>query len=96
MIVMCNDCISKSSVPFHIEGGKCTICRSYNTTRIDNDKYTPADFEKEKKLAKLTAKKQLLGDGATEQELEDSDDWEDLSEEEVHEDAGGDDDDDNW
>ena len=38
MIVMCNDCLEKSKVPFHVLGGKCRKCRSYNTTRIDDDK----------------------------------------------------------
>ena len=31
--VSCNDCGKDSVVPFHILGGKCTHCRSYNTTR---------------------------------------------------------------
>lgn len=55
MIVLCNDCLTKSSVPFHIYGGKCKKCRSYNTTRIDDDKYTPKDFEKEKRAAEKIA-----------------------------------------
>ena len=38
MIVMCNDCLERSKVPFHVLGGKCRKCRSYNTTRIDDDK----------------------------------------------------------
>ena len=39
MIILCNDCLTKSVVPFHIYGGKCRRCRSYNTTRVDeNDK----------------------------------------------------------
>ena len=38
MIVMCNDCLEKSKVPFHVLGGKCRKCKSYNTTRIDDDK----------------------------------------------------------
>ena len=38
MIVMCNDCLEKSKVPFHVIGGKCNKCKSYNTTRIDDDK----------------------------------------------------------
>ena len=38
MIVMCNDCLERSKVPFHVLGGKCRKCKSYNTTRIDDDK----------------------------------------------------------
>ena len=37
MLVMCNDCLTRSLVPFHVYGGKCDKCRSYNTTRIDDD-----------------------------------------------------------
>ena len=33
MSILCNDCLTKSSVKFHIDGGKCDKCRSYNTTR---------------------------------------------------------------
>ena len=36
MTVLCNDCLKKSDVPFHIQGGKCKECRSYNTTRVDD------------------------------------------------------------
>jgi predicted ATP-dependent serine protease len=36
MVVLCNDCGVKSCVPFHIVGGKCKGCRSYNTTRIED------------------------------------------------------------
>ena len=37
MKIICNDCLTKSIVPFHVFGGKCMrqTCRSYNTTRID-------------------------------------------------------------
>ena len=45
MIVMCNDCHTKSKVKFHIVGGKCKKCRSYNTTRIDDDKNLADDME---------------------------------------------------
>ena len=38
MIVMCNDCLKKSRVPFHIVGGKCSSCRSYNTARVDDER----------------------------------------------------------
>ena len=33
MTVLCNDCLKKSNVPYHIVGGKCLECNSYNTTR---------------------------------------------------------------
>ena len=33
--IMCNDCLSESIVPFHVLGGKCKQCGSYNTTRTD-------------------------------------------------------------
>ena len=32
---MCNDCLAESVVIFHVLGGKCYKCNSYNTTRID-------------------------------------------------------------
>ena len=35
MVVQCNDCQFKSKVKFHIMGGKCAKCRSYNTSRIE-------------------------------------------------------------
>jgi Zn finger protein HypA/HybF involved in hydrogenase expression len=44
MVVMCNDCQHKSKVKFHIVGGKCRKCRSYNTTRIDDDKTNFDEF----------------------------------------------------
>lgn len=37
MNVLCNDCNKKSEVPFHIVGGKCEHCRSYNTSRVGGD-----------------------------------------------------------
>ena len=44
MIILCNDCLKESKVPFHVFGGKCSKCRSYNTTRIDDDKNKPEDW----------------------------------------------------
>ena len=35
--VYCNDCEKTSKVPFHIFGGKCAHCRSYNTMRDKGD-----------------------------------------------------------
>ena len=37
MNVICNDCLEKSEIPFHIYGGKCRLCKSYNTTRIGTE-----------------------------------------------------------
>ena len=34
MYIQCNDCLAKSWVPFHIDGGKCKECGFYNTTRL--------------------------------------------------------------
>ncbi len=34
MTVLCNDCLHKSEVKFHIVGGKCEKCKSYNTTQL--------------------------------------------------------------
>ena len=31
--VFCNDCEKNSIIPFHVLGGKCLHCRSYNTMR---------------------------------------------------------------
>lgn len=49
MTVQCNDCLKKCNVPFHIMGGKCKSCRSYNTTRVGEGliDYDP-DAEEEK------------------------------------------------
>ena len=33
MTILCNECLSENIVPFHIAGGKCKKCGSYNTTR---------------------------------------------------------------
>ena len=35
MNIHCNDCSQKSVVPFHVLGGKCVQCRSYNTMRAE-------------------------------------------------------------
>ena len=43
MTVACNDCQWKSRVKFHILGGKCCKCRSYNTSRVEAE----ADVEPE-------------------------------------------------
>ena len=37
-IILCNDCLKKSKVAWHILGGKCKKCRSYNTTRVEDAK----------------------------------------------------------
>lgn len=37
MNVLCNDCLAKSNVSFHVLPGKCLSCSSYNTTRIEGD-----------------------------------------------------------
>lgn len=37
MTVQCNDCLAKSNVNFHILPGKCSKCRSYNTTRVGDE-----------------------------------------------------------
>ena len=42
IVILCNDCHAKSSVPFHVWGGKCKSCTSYNTTRIGD-----GDLDKE-------------------------------------------------
>ena len=34
MTIQCNDCQHKCKVKFHIMGGKCEKCRSYNTTNL--------------------------------------------------------------
>lgn len=48
MTVQCNDCLQKCNVPFHIVGGKCKSCRSYNTTRIGDDLIDDPDDAKSK------------------------------------------------
>ena len=45
MVIMCNDCLDKSEVPFHIMPGKCKKCRSYNTTRVDDPVITQQVYE---------------------------------------------------
>ena len=37
MTLLCNECLRETIIPWHIAGGKCSTCGSYNTTRI-NDK----------------------------------------------------------
>ena len=43
MVVACNDCLFKSKVKFHIMGGKCDKCRSYNTTRVEGEASMPEE-----------------------------------------------------
>ena len=43
MTVQCNDCLAKSNVPFHIVGGKCSQCGSYNTSRVGDELIDDAD-----------------------------------------------------
>ena len=46
--VHCNDCEQKSKVPFHVMGGKCGNCRSYNTMRDKGELiYDDEDNEEE-------------------------------------------------
>jgi RING finger and CHY zinc finger domain-containing protein 1 len=33
MEIFCNDCLKNSTVKYHIYGGKCLNCRSYNTSK---------------------------------------------------------------
>jgi len=47
MTVLCNDCLTKSVVPFHIVGGKCKDCSSYNTTRIEDSEIDTEERLKE-------------------------------------------------
>lgn len=49
MVVLCNDCLTKTLVPFHIYGGKCKGCRSYNTTRCDDEAELKRMVEQQKK-----------------------------------------------
>ena len=51
MTVLCNDCLKRSSVPFHILPGKCQHCRSYNTTKTNEDltKNPPEEIENNEK-----------------------------------------------
>lgn len=58
MVVLCNDCLTKSLVPFHIYGGKCKKCRSYNTTRCDDDAELKRFIEEQKKEDEEKAKKE--------------------------------------
>jgi len=37
MSVACNDCNHKSLVKFHIVGGKCEKCDSWNTSRVGDE-----------------------------------------------------------
>ena len=33
--ILCNDCQSKTEVPFHYLGNKCASCKSYNTSILE-------------------------------------------------------------
>jgi len=33
--ILCNDCQSKTEVPFHLLGNKCANCKGYNTAVLD-------------------------------------------------------------
>lgn len=43
MTVLCNDCLEKSEVKFHVMGGKCSNCKSYNTTQVGGLKNQPPE-----------------------------------------------------
>ena len=45
MTVLCNECLTESLVPFHINGGKCKQCGSYNTTRTKDSEARIAPTE---------------------------------------------------
>ena len=86
MVVICNDCLKKSVVPFHIIGGKCKGCRSYNTARVEKKeieiKLIMEQEAKEKEKEKEEAKEEeAKEEEAKEEEVKDGsnsdDDWED-------------------
>ena len=33
MTIICNECQAESCIPFHVSGGKCQKCFSYNTSK---------------------------------------------------------------
>ena len=37
--IICNECCQESSIPYHVAGGKCPTCGSYNTTKTKNNEY---------------------------------------------------------
>ena len=80
MLMLCNDCLTRSLCPFHIMGGKCKQCRSYNTTRIDDDAEV-RKFEAQEKAAEEAQKgndsKKDDGNG-DKKEGDGGDDWEDV------------------
>ena len=45
MVMYCNDCGTKSCLPYHFFGGKCKNCRSYNTTRVEDPAAIQRHFE---------------------------------------------------
>ena len=58
MTVICNDCLHQSKVKFHILGGKCDQCKSYNTTqaaggleKAGNGSKVDSDEEQENELS---------------------------------------------
>lgn len=57
MNIMCNDCLAKTQVPFHILGGKCSVCNSYNTTRIEDSDIDTEERKGETYDSPLTGKK---------------------------------------
>jgi RING finger/CHY zinc finger protein 1 len=54
MLIMCNDCLQRSEVNFHIMGGKCKNCKSYNTSRINNDESERKIMEIQNKMNELS------------------------------------------
>lgn len=55
MTVLCNDCLHKSEVKFHIVGGKCEKCKSYNTTQLGGlvEKSPKRNLKKQNRYRKL-------------------------------------------
>lgn len=83
--VLCNDCLEKSSVPFHFLGSKCASCQSYNTS-ISSYSNMPTRAELEASsnssvLPDLSANDPLLGISSPIED-DDEDDEDDDGEEE--------------
>ena len=73
MTIICNECLIETSVPFHIAGGKCTKCGSYNTTRTKNPELDRIEAELQEKKRKEAAAAVGAAEDGEEDDGEDGD-----------------------
>jgi predicted ATP-dependent serine protease len=68
MVVVCNDCSAKSEVPYHIYGGKCKQCRSYNTAMTGGLINVPDDNAQQQEQGEDSQEEEVVSNFSEEEE----------------------------